>query len=257
MYNAHGTFQNDYSNGSTRLHLDVTSAINIMLYAANLPDGTPGNALWHIFPAHAAVMLREFIRNDPDIGFTGHGDPIHNQGVYLTPSLLDRFADKYGLSPHTIRQSPGVAVFIPAGCPHQVACLFHTSIQLLFPRRDRSAINLTQSRSHAISFASRAFLQVVSWWKSSVLNDWRRNGLKTSYNLTSPSGTLGIPCNTFRAPFHPHLPGSHKHTSPHPSVSLPAPCTPLARAPPTQRTDRYPPHSPIHPPSHALPESRI
>ena len=120
MYNANGSLQNEFFQGSTRLHLDVTDAINIMLYAAALPDGNAGVAVWHIFPQQASTLLREFICNEVTVGFQEDGYPIHNQSTYLTPPLLQVLANKYGVYPYVIHQSPGQAVFIPARCAHQV-----------------------------------------------------------------------------------------------------------------------------------------
>ncbi|KDQ50664.1 hypothetical protein JAAARDRAFT_141628, partial [Jaapia argillacea MUCL 33604] len=36
-------------HGTTRLHLDATDTINILLHASPGPDGELGGALWHIF----------------------------------------------------------------------------------------------------------------------------------------------------------------------------------------------------------------
>ena len=123
LYIAHGDSQNHNRHGSTRLHLDVTGAVNIMLYGAHLPDGQPGGALWHIFPSQSTSILRNFLRNEANAGVQGSGDPIHNQTNYLTPASLQLLAEKYGVYPFTIRQRPGDAVFIPAGCPHQVSMI--------------------------------------------------------------------------------------------------------------------------------------
>jgi hypothetical protein len=120
MYNAHGSPFNDQHHGSTRLHLDVTSAVNIMLYAADLTDGSPGGAIWHIFPSAAQPILREFLRTESTIGIQESGDPIHNQAIYLTPTLLQLLAERHDVRPFSIHQRPGDAIFIPAGCAHQV-----------------------------------------------------------------------------------------------------------------------------------------
>ena len=120
MYNAQGDPENHSHQGSTRLHLDVTGAVNIMLYAADLPDGSPGGALWHIFPPEAVPVLRQFMRTDPGIAYKGPGDPIHDQKTYLTPARLNSLQEKHGIRPFAITQHVGDAVYIPAGCPHQV-----------------------------------------------------------------------------------------------------------------------------------------
>ncbi|KIM87080.1 hypothetical protein PILCRDRAFT_31089, partial [Piloderma croceum F 1598] len=77
MYNACETAPDDQHQGSTKLHGDLTDAVNIMLWAAKNADGTPGCALWHIFPATALAFFRNFLIEV--CGFTGPGDPIHSQ----------------------------------------------------------------------------------------------------------------------------------------------------------------------------------
>jgi lysine-specific demethylase 3 len=110
--------QDNHHNGSTRLHKDLTDAVNIMTWSAPFPDGTPGDALWHIFPPWTAEILSSFLR--AKTGFTKPGDIIHWQTTYVTPALLECFFVEHGIRPYTIYQRPGQAVFIPAGSPHQV-----------------------------------------------------------------------------------------------------------------------------------------
>jgi hypothetical protein len=120
MYNAHGDTTNHLYQGSTRLHLDVTGAVNIMLYAANLPDGLPGGALWHIFALEVTPVLRDFMWTDLEIAYLGPGDPIHDQNVYFTPERLQTLEKKHSIRPFTIIQRVRDAIHIPAGCVHQV-----------------------------------------------------------------------------------------------------------------------------------------
>ena len=117
MYNADGSMQDDQHHGSTKLHMDITDALNLMVWAAKLPDGSPGYAIWHIFPAAISDILRQFLREE---GFTDLGDLIHLQMVYVTPIMLKRLFAKHRVKPYVICQRPGDAVFIPAGCAHQV-----------------------------------------------------------------------------------------------------------------------------------------
>jgi lysine-specific demethylase 3 len=92
-----------------------------MLYAAAHPDGSPGLALWHIFSSNDTNNIREFLMEEPSVGFNGTGDPIHNHEIYLTPPLLAELEQQTGIRPYTIYQATGDAVFIPAGCAHQVS----------------------------------------------------------------------------------------------------------------------------------------
>jgi len=95
MYNATpapgeglGVEPNEHLHGTTNLHLDITDAINIMVYAAGEPetkptkDGThiPCAAIWDIFPPSASSKIREYLkRNNEKLD-----DPIHRQTYYLS-----------------------------------------------------------------------------------------------------------------------------------------------------------------------------
>jgi len=119
MSNADGSILDDKHHGSTKLHLDLTDALNLMVWAANCPDGKPSDAAWDIFPPWASPFLRKYFREH--CAFTGPDDPIHAQCFYMTPTMLDRFADEYNIRPYRIYQHPGQCVIIPAGCAHQVS----------------------------------------------------------------------------------------------------------------------------------------
>jgi len=76
-----------------------------------------GAAVWDIFPAEATDILRRFLREtvDPDVD-----DPVMRQAFYISTPQLERLRDEYHVTPWRIYQNPGDAVFIPAGCAHQV-----------------------------------------------------------------------------------------------------------------------------------------
>jgi hypothetical protein len=102
-------------HGSTRLHCDLTDAINVCVFAARQSDGSPGGARWDIFSPDDTTRLREVLRvhNDPE-------DPVLAQNTYLSPSVL-RELEQSGIKASTFIQHEGDAVFIPAGCAHQVS----------------------------------------------------------------------------------------------------------------------------------------
>ncbi|TFY69492.1 hypothetical protein EVJ58_g372 [Rhodofomes roseus] len=122
MYNAMASFEAHGSKGSTRLHMDMADAVNVMLYAARTPDGRPGCAAWDLFKAEDAIKLRKYMRKK----FKGHfqHDPIHSQQFYLDSEHREELFKEYGVKSHRVYQQPGEAVFIPAGCAHQVASDF-------------------------------------------------------------------------------------------------------------------------------------
>ncbi|KAI0824650.1 Clavaminate synthase-like protein [Trametes gibbosa] len=121
MYNAMASFESQGSKGSTRLHMDMADAINIMTYASPMPDGRPGCAAWDIFRADDTSKLRKFLKKK----FKGQyqHDPIHSQQFYLDSSLRQELYKDHGVMSHRVYQRPGDAVFIPAGCAHQVCNL--------------------------------------------------------------------------------------------------------------------------------------
>ncbi|KAI0055725.1 hypothetical protein BV25DRAFT_1815200, partial [Artomyces pyxidatus] len=118
MYNAYGPGNGGRLVCSTRLHMDMTDACNMMAHSEPFNNRETGTARWHIFPWGSIPILREFLRTT--VNFSGAGDPIHSQSIYLDDSLLDLLASQHNVRPYTIDQRPGDVVYIPAGCPHQV-----------------------------------------------------------------------------------------------------------------------------------------
>lgn len=121
MYNALTSFEADGSQGSTKLHMDIADAINVMTYAAPKEDGTEGCAVWDLYRAADSEKLRQFLREKYDLPL--EDDPIHLQTYYLGPTLRAELWDRYGVMSYRVYQKPGQAVFIPAGCAHQASFL--------------------------------------------------------------------------------------------------------------------------------------
>uniref|UniRef100_A0A8C7K726 Lysine-specific demethylase n=1 Tax=Oncorhynchus kisutch TaxID=8019 RepID=A0A8C7K726_ONCKI len=183
MYNAYGLMETeDRSVGTTNLHLDVSDAVNVMVYVG-IPEGEgdhvkevmttieegdvdemtkrrvyeakekPG-ALWHIYSAKDAEKIRELLRkvgeeqgqeNPPD------HDPIHDQSWYLDGVLRRRLYEEYGVQGWAIVQFLGDAVFIPAGAPHQVHNLYScikVAEDFVSPEHVKHCFRLTQEFRH-------------------------------------------------------------------------------------------------------------
>ncbi|KZO94902.1 hypothetical protein CALVIDRAFT_193322 [Calocera viscosa TUFC12733] len=133
--------------GSTRLHKDMADAVNVMTYAAP-KDGREGCAAWDIFRAEDSEKIRQFLREDmswEDV------DGIHAQCFYLDSALRKKLFDKYGVKSWRIYQRTGDAVFIPAGCAHQVCNLADTikiAVDFVSPQNvDRCAQLTTEFRA--------------------------------------------------------------------------------------------------------------
>uniref|UniRef100_A0A8C9Y186 Lysine-specific demethylase n=1 Tax=Sander lucioperca TaxID=283035 RepID=A0A8C9Y186_SANLU len=183
MYNAYGlTSSEDRKVGTTNLHLDVSDAVNVMVYVGipqvegdleeevmtTIEEGDvdemtkrrvyeakekPG-ALWHIYAAKDAEKIRELLRkvgeeqgqeNPPD------HDPIHDQSWYLDQVLRRRLYEEYGVQGWAIVQFLGDAVFIPAGAPHQVHNLYScikVAEDFVSPEHVKHCFRLTQEFRH-------------------------------------------------------------------------------------------------------------
>jgi lysine-specific demethylase 3 len=111
--------------------MDMADAVNIMLYAAPRKDGSPGCAAWDIFRAEDANKIRSFLNRkfDNPLG----EDPIHSQMYYLDSALRRELYEQEKVYSWRIYQRPGEAVFIPAGCAHQVCTRSsHTALHANF-----------------------------------------------------------------------------------------------------------------------------
>jgi len=97
----------------------MADAVNIMMYAAKREDGSDGYAVWNVYRAVDSKPIREFL----DEHFPGASeglDPIHSQIHFLDVALRKQLFEEKGFGSYRIVQKPGDAVFIPAGCAHQV-----------------------------------------------------------------------------------------------------------------------------------------
>lgn len=182
MYIAYGNAL--YSNkASTNLHLDMSDAVNLMVYVGipndvdaneniklvlqqvdeagcdlimrrRVRDGELPGALWHIFHPGDTNKIRDFLnkvaienrrRLDP------HDDPIHDQSTYLDAKLRKRLYVEYGVQGYAIIQCAGDTVFIPAGACHQVRNL-HNCIKIaedfVSPELANNCLHLTQEFRH-------------------------------------------------------------------------------------------------------------
>ncbi|BFZ02439.1 hypothetical protein BsWGS_05478 [Bradybaena similaris] len=163
MYNAYGSSQFP-KEGTTNLHLDISDAVNVMVYVGIPADGPGGRkaqeeaavkaiddagcdsitkrrvrevheipgALWHIYDAHDADKIRDFLNKvakERGESIEKDHDAIHDQSWYLDKELCDRLLKEYGVQGYTIVQCLGDAIFIPAGAPHQVRNL-HSCIKV-------------------------------------------------------------------------------------------------------------------------------
>ncbi|KAK9765609.1 hypothetical protein K7432_005928 [Basidiobolus ranarum] len=123
----------------------MADAVNLMIYsidAVNPEESRPikgegslaedhrdAGAVWDIYHFQDLPKIRVFLREYADE--IGHSvdDPIHDQVFYLNETLRQRLFAKYGVRGWRVYQNPGDAVFVPAGCAHQV-CNYKSCIKV-------------------------------------------------------------------------------------------------------------------------------
>ncbi|PIA12884.1 Clavaminate synthase-like protein [Coemansia reversa NRRL 1564] len=133
MYCAYGSSDAKGGFGTTNLHCDMADAVNIMAYASPIShsDRVTAAAVWDIFPPHVVDPLREYIRKRNGAN-GGEGDPIHDQATFLTQpqreELFRQLGGEDGIC-YRVHQNPGDAVFVPAGCAHQV-CNYASAVKV-------------------------------------------------------------------------------------------------------------------------------
>ncbi|WWC61433.1 uncharacterized protein I303_104017 [Kwoniella dejecticola CBS 10117] len=162
MYNAFEAKETAGGFGSTRLHMDVADAVNLLLYAKEEEEEQPGCAVWDLFRAEDADLIREFLKEK-----FGHShvftDPIHSQLFYLDSELRRELYETKGVKGWRVYQYPGQAVFIPAGCAHQVCNLadcIKIALDFVSPHNVKRCQQLTQD------FRKENFAKA---WKEDVL----------------------------------------------------------------------------------------
>ncbi|KAG7553398.1 JmjC domain [Arabidopsis thaliana x Arabidopsis arenosa] len=113
-----------------------------------------GGAVWDIFRREDVPKLIQFLKrhkhefrhiNNEPVKSVIH--PIHDQTLFLSESQKEQLKEEFDIEPWTFEQHLGEAVFIPAGCPHQVrnrqSCI-KVALDFVAPESVEECLRLTQ-----------------------------------------------------------------------------------------------------------------
>ena len=144
--------------GTTCLHMDMADAVNLMVFVQPdpAPDSAPADAsgaareadgrdalsrdelawlasepsdagaIWDIWASDDEAKLTAFLwrvaceESGEEKARAVVGHPIHDANIYLNAAMRRRLWLEEGVVGYRFVQREGEAVFIPAGCPHQV-----------------------------------------------------------------------------------------------------------------------------------------
>ncbi|XXG90024.1 hypothetical protein AAC387_Pa12g1889 [Persea americana] len=124
------------------------------IHSDNTSKVVYGGAVWDIFRRQDVPKLIEYLQkhqrefrhiDNLPVGSVIH--PIHDQTLYLNERHKKQLKEEFDVEPWTFEQYLGEAVFIPAGCPHQVrnrkSCI-KVALDFVSPDNVQECVRLTE-----------------------------------------------------------------------------------------------------------------
>ncbi|KAE8693645.1 Detected protein of confused Function [Hibiscus syriacus] len=118
------------------------------------PQLVNGGAIWDIFRKQDVPKIITYLekhkkefRHIENLPVTSVIHPIHDQTIFLNERHKKQLKDEFDVEPWTFVQYLGEAVFIPAGCPHQVrnrqSCI-KVALDFVSPDNTEECLRLTK-----------------------------------------------------------------------------------------------------------------
>lgn len=147
------TYSDDGVDNEASIESDVNAERDNFL-DNHMTDVVYGGAVWDIFRRQDVPKLIEYLQkhqkefrhiNNHPVTSVIH--PIHDQTLFLSERHKKQLKEEFNVEPWTFEQHLGEAVFIPAGCPHQVrnrkSCI-KVALDFVSPENVQECIQLTE-----------------------------------------------------------------------------------------------------------------
>ncbi|KAG4119798.1 hypothetical protein ERO13_D11G102101v2 [Gossypium hirsutum] len=150
-----------------------------------------GGAVWDIFRKQDVPKIIQYLekhkkefRHVNNLPVISVIHPIHDQTLFLNERHKRQLKEEFDVEPWTFEQYLGEAVFIPAGCPHQVrnrqSCI-KVALDFVSPDNIEECLRLTNEfrklpknhRAKEDKLEAR-FLFRTNYWGLRITNVWRR-----------------------------------------------------------------------------------
>lgn len=152
-----GSLEATYSDDGVDNEASIESNVNAQrdnFQDNHMTDVAYGGAVWDIFRRQDVPKLIEYLqkhhkefRHISNLPVTSVIHPIHDQTIFLNERHKRQLKEEFNVEPWTFEQHLGEAVFIPAGCPHQVrnrkSCI-KVALDFVSPENVQECIQLTE-----------------------------------------------------------------------------------------------------------------
>ncbi|OIT03102.1 PREDICTED: lysine-specific demethylase JMJ25-like isoform X2 [Nicotiana attenuata] len=170
-------------------------------------EDADGGALWDVFRRKDIPELEEYLRKHFREFRHIYGSPlpqvvhpIHDETFYLSTEHKRRLKEEYGIEPWTFVQKLGEAIFIPAGCPHQIRNLkscINVAVDFVSPENVNECIRLTEEfrqlpRNHVAREDKLEVKKIIVRAVSQAVDHLEKTTLHTESGIVTGSSSSSL-----------------------------------------------------------------